>query len=256
MIPNPIRKVLSSMRTNGVQALLMGGQACVFYGAAEFSRDTDFAILAEPLNLARLRFALDELQAKQIAVPPFEADFLRRGHAIHFRCAHPEAAGWHINVRAVMRGVDAFPLLWERRTTIESEGEEYDLLALPDLVRAKKTQRDKDWPMIRRLVEAHYFEFGDDASAEQITFWLKELRTPLLLREVATLHPERVQQLQSERRVLDRLLQDAADDVIENALHTEEQQERMADRAYWQPLKNELESLRRNVARQNKGASE
>jgi hypothetical protein len=27
------------MRKNGVQALLMGGQACVFYGAAEFSRD-------------------------------------------------------------------------------------------------------------------------------------------------------------------------------------------------------------------------
>jgi len=32
-------RALSSMRKNGVQALLMGGQACVFYGAAEFSRD-------------------------------------------------------------------------------------------------------------------------------------------------------------------------------------------------------------------------
>ena len=30
----------------------MGGQACVFYGAAEFSRDTDFAILADAANLA------------------------------------------------------------------------------------------------------------------------------------------------------------------------------------------------------------
>jgi len=46
LIPNPIRKVLSSMRTHRVRALLMGGQACVFYGAAEFSRDTDFAIPA------------------------------------------------------------------------------------------------------------------------------------------------------------------------------------------------------------------
>lgn len=27
--------------------MLMGGQACVFYGGAEFSRDTDFAILAD-----------------------------------------------------------------------------------------------------------------------------------------------------------------------------------------------------------------
>ena len=32
------RKVLSSMRAHRVRALLMGGQACVFWGAAEFSR--------------------------------------------------------------------------------------------------------------------------------------------------------------------------------------------------------------------------
>ena len=31
--------------------LLMGGQACVLYGAAEFSRDTDLAILASSENL-------------------------------------------------------------------------------------------------------------------------------------------------------------------------------------------------------------
>jgi hypothetical protein len=45
------------MRAHRVRALLMGGQACVFYGAAEFSRDTDFANLADAANLARLRRA-------------------------------------------------------------------------------------------------------------------------------------------------------------------------------------------------------
>ena len=72
MIPNPIRKVLSSMRAHRVRALLMGGQACVFYGAAEFSRDTDLAIVADAVNLARLRRALDDLQAEVIAVPPLK----------------------------------------------------------------------------------------------------------------------------------------------------------------------------------------
>jgi hypothetical protein len=43
------------MQRHGVRCLLMGGQACVFYGAAEFSRDVDFAILAEPENLKRHR---------------------------------------------------------------------------------------------------------------------------------------------------------------------------------------------------------
>jgi hypothetical protein len=39
LIPTPIRQVLSTMQANGVQALLMGGQACVFYGAAQVSKD-------------------------------------------------------------------------------------------------------------------------------------------------------------------------------------------------------------------------
>lgn len=227
----------------------MGGQACVFYGAAEFSRNIDLAILADNQNISRLKNTLTELQARQIAVPPFEVDYLQRGHAVHFRCAHPEAANMRVDIMSVMRGVDAFPSLWERRTVLESEGEEFDLLALPDLVRAKKTQRDKDWPMIRRLVEAHYFEFSQNSSTPQVDFWLRELRTPLLLREVLSFHPERVA-LQTERRVLDVLLKNPDDTAIESALLEEEQQERTADRAYWQPLKTELETLRRKIGRE------
>ena len=145
MIPNPIRKVLSSMRAHRVRALLMGGQACVFYGAAEFSRDTDFAIFADTANLIRLRKALADLQADPIAVPPFALKYLRRGHAIHFRCQHPEAFRMRVDVMSKMRGVAAFPKIWTRRTTLElPDGTRCDLLALPDLVQAKKTQRDKD----------------------------------------------------------------------------------------------------------------
>ena len=57
MISNPIHKVLSIFLSCGVRALLMGGQACVFYGGAEFSRNTDFAILADEANLERLKQA-------------------------------------------------------------------------------------------------------------------------------------------------------------------------------------------------------
>jgi hypothetical protein len=32
----------------------MGGQACILYGAAEFSRDVDVAVLASEGNLDRL----------------------------------------------------------------------------------------------------------------------------------------------------------------------------------------------------------
>ncbi len=48
----------------------MGGQACVFYGAAQFSKDVDLAVLASEENFSHLRAALGDLNAKRIAVPP------------------------------------------------------------------------------------------------------------------------------------------------------------------------------------------
>jgi hypothetical protein len=105
LIPNPIRKVLSTIRKRRVRALLMGGQACVFHGAAELSRDTDFAIVAETANLRRLPKALDDLKAEVIAVPAFELNYLRKGHAVHFRCYHPEAFRVRIDVMSKMRGL-------------------------------------------------------------------------------------------------------------------------------------------------------
>ncbi|MGP8053236.1 MAG: hypothetical protein ACLQAH_05390 [Limisphaerales bacterium] len=232
------------MRAHRVRALLMGGQACVFYGAAEFSRDTDLAIVADAANLARLCRALDDLQAEVIAVPPFELKYLRRGHAIHFRCRHPEALRMRVDVMAKMRGVDAFQKLWQRRTAIElPDGTHCDLLALPDLVQAKKTQRDKDWPMIRRLVEAHYFQNRAKSNPAQIRFWLLELRTPQLLVEVAQRHPAHCRRLISKRPLLAQATFGGMK-KLERALTIEESAERKLDRQYWLPLRAELEKLR------------
>lgn len=222
----------------------MGGQACVFYGAAEFSRDTDLAIVADAANLARLRVALADLQAEVIAVPPFALKHLRRGHAVHFRCQHADALRMRVDVMSKMRGVDAFAKLWKRRTTIElPDGTRCDLLSLPDLVQAKKTQRDKDWPMIRRLVEAHYFQNNTKPNPAQVRFWLEELRTAQLLVEVAQHHPLLCRRLISQRP----LLAHAATQQIqqlEQALVAEESAERERDKQYWLPLRAELEKLR------------
>ena len=57
MIPNPILKVLSTLSCHMVRHLLIGGQACVLYGAAEFSRDCDLVILADSENLRNLQCA-------------------------------------------------------------------------------------------------------------------------------------------------------------------------------------------------------
>jgi hypothetical protein len=244
LIPNPIRKVLSSMRAHRVRSLLMGGQACVLYGAAEFSRDTDFVVLADAANLSRLQRALVELRAERIAVPPFELKYLRRGHAIHFRCQHPEALRMRVDVMSKMRGVEPFGKLWLRRTTVElADKTVCDLISLPDLVRAKKTQRDKDWPMIRRLLEASYFQNSDKPNAAQVRFWLLELRSPSLLIELAGRFPSLAKRLVPKRRLLaDVISADIA--RLELALAREETAERKKDKRFWSPLRKELEKLR------------
>ena len=54
----------------------------MFYGAAQVSKDVDFAILAEEENLNHMHAALAELRAERIAIPPFDLAVLARGHAI------------------------------------------------------------------------------------------------------------------------------------------------------------------------------
>src|ERR1017187_7093983 len=78
---SPILRALSSIRKSGARTLLMGGQACVFYGAAEFSRDLDLLILADTANLERLNHAFADLEAEPIAVPPLNELYLAKGHA-------------------------------------------------------------------------------------------------------------------------------------------------------------------------------
>jgi hypothetical protein len=222
----------------------MGGQACVFYGAAEFSRDVDLALVADDENLSRLSQALDELQASVIAIPPFEAEFLHQGLAVHFRCSAPGVEGLRVDVMSVMRGVDDFQDLWERRTSIEVDGLVVDLLSLPDLVRAKKTQRSKDWPMVRRLIEAHWFQNESEATPERIDFWIHECRTAELLIEMVRRFRSEAKARQSERAAI--AVAFGGDlEAVERALEEERNAIASQDKAYWLPLRKTLEALRR-----------
>jgi hypothetical protein len=241
---SPIPKVLSTFREHEVATLLMGGQACILYGAAEFSRDIDFCVLSSEDNLERLRCALSGLEAEPIAVPPFERAYLERGHAVHFRAHHPEASGLRVDIMSRLRGVDPFGELWERRTTLELPGHgALDVLSLPDLVQSKKTQRDKDWGMIRRLGEASYAR-DEIPSAERANFWLRELRTPELLLECAVRFPAQANEV-ARARVATLAAVDRDEPGVRSALAAEEALEQERDRQYWAPLRAELEDLRR-----------
>lgn len=225
----------------------MGGQACILYGAAEFTRDVDFAVAGASPNLALLRAALAELEAEQVFFPSLSAAVLRRGHACHFRCRAAGLHGLRIDVMSKMRGVDSFAKLWKRREEFELRGVgRVAALSLPDLVKAKKTQRDKDWPMIRRLIEADVARAPSRIPATRRRFWLQECRSYELLRDLARDDPERARR--TKRPALRAALNGAAERTAE-LLRKEEDRERQQDRRYWAPLRSELERWRRSRPR-------
>lgn len=149
-----------------------------------------------------------------------------------------------IDIMSKLRGVDSFEALWSRKLTMtDGDGNQIAVLSLADLVKAKKTQRTKDWPMIQRLLEVDYLTHRLRAPDEKRKFWLRELRSPELLIELSTRHPEESRSLAATRPLL--LFAEQRDLArIEDGLMLEEKFERERDRQYWEPLRKELEVMR------------
>lgn len=244
MTLSPIPRVLSTFRRHRVRALLMGGQACILYGAAEFTRDVDLAVAVDPQNLKRLNRALDDLKAERIYYPALSAAVLRHGHACHFRSHLPGLHRLRIDIMAKMRGVDSFGKLWNRREEIALPGVgKLPVLSLPDLVKAKKTQRDKDWPMIRRLIEADVAQAPRDPVPSQVSFWLRECRTFEILRDLGKRYPTLGGKVSAKRPALRAAIRGKSL-LAARLLREEEDLERERDRRYWAPLRAELEKWR------------
>jgi hypothetical protein len=233
----------------------MGGQACVFYGAAQVSKDVDLALLAEPANIERLRLALNELAAERIAVPPFDPALFDRGHAIHFRCGAPIVAGLRVDLMSKLRLLDDFMALWDRRTTfVDDDGNEFNLLSVPDLVRSKKTARNKDWPVIELLVNIHIQENLAAPEPDWIRFWLCECRSPAQLVALARRFTADCQALTATRPLLTHALAESQS-LLLPALDAEMRAEQSADRLFWEPVRRELEAMRFEEARKKRAAS-
>jgi DNA-binding GntR family transcriptional regulator len=123
--------------------------------------------------------------------------------------------------------------------TIDLDGESIDLLSPADLVLAKKTQRDKDWPMIRRLLEQSFLLARESSDPVLLEFWLREMRTPELLIRVVAQHPDAARRFAPHRPAVEAALNGDPERIVD-ALDQEQREEGRKDRAYWEPLKREL----------------
>lgn len=243
MTQNPILKVLFTFRKFGVKNLLIGGQACIIYGAAEFSRGSDFVIFCDTENLNKLKKAFSALKAKNIYVPPLRNEFLERGHACHFRCYAEPVKNLRIDIITKLRGCEDFDKLWQRRFILKlPDNKIIDVIGLEDLVQSKKTQRDKDWLMLNRLVE-NDMVLTKKHSDKKIKWWLCECRDADKLIGMANKNINLVRECIKKRPLLIAARKKNVAKLTE-LLHDEELLERKADKKYWQPLIRELELLR------------
>lgn len=244
MTVSPILRVLSTLKKHKVKSLLIGGQACILYGGAEFSRDSDFVVLSEPGNLEALKKALGALRAKPVYFPELSLDALRKGHACHFRCGARGVAGLRVDLMGRLKGCDPFARLWARRSRVRLPGlGSVDVISLEDLVESKKTQRDKDWLMLSRLVESDIFVRGGKAGAPKARWWLAQGRVAETLVKLCADYPEAARAAAGHRPLLRAAI--AGNTArLASLLKKEEDAERLRDKAYWTPLRKELEALR------------
>ena len=94
-------------------------------------------------------------------------------------------------------------------------------------------------------MEAHYAGRQTAADGRTTEFWLRELRTPAILVDVARHAPDACRALARERPLLAYALE-GEEERLRLALREEEDREREADRVYWEPLRRELEELRQS----------
>jgi len=148
-----------------------------------------------------------------------------------------------VDVISKLRGCDDFQKLWERRFSVRfSRNRTIEIIGLQDLAQSKKTQRDKDWLMLNRLIENDIFTTRK-LSLEKIKWWLYECRSSSKLIELARKNIDLAKECSIKRPLLKVAFKK---DIpkLEKLLQNEELLEREKDRKYWELLRKELEMLR------------
>lgn len=137
------------LRGAGIPFAITSGMACVHYGLQQNTKDSDWIIPADALEqlrelLAKLEGVLPpwRVSYRQIFGAPLEAEYMRHGWASHLSI-------WD-NAASVEHKVDIFskpPRV--KAEEIEADNEGWATRHV--VAQMKRTDRDKDWPIIQGL---------------------------------------------------------------------------------------------------------
>src|ERR1017187_7581483 len=166
-----IANFFQSLDRNGVEHLLISGQATVLYGAATFSEDIDLWIKPARENRDRFIAALRDCRARYYKLtPPLTVENLQDGHGFHFLLPAGEAGGIYLDVMGNPPRAGAFAGAAATARRMETEWGAIRTIGLQPLVELKKTQRLEDYPIISKLAVA-WFDQPECAATESDFSW-------------------------------------------------------------------------------------
>ncbi len=250
-----IANFFRNLSEHGVEILLISGQATVLYGASTFSEDIDLWINPTLENRNRFLTALRASQARfDKLTPPFEVDYLRRGHGFHFTLPGGSEPGIYLDVMGQPPRVGSFEAAQALANWMDTEWGRLLTLGVKDLVELKKTQRLEDYPIISRLAILWFAQPGNSYSPADFAWAAANIFTLTDLRRFFLEHPLAVGALPA---LAPAALHDFAQQVSAGSdppehvetevtawMQASMQRLQQADRAYWRPIITELRQLR------------
>jgi hypothetical protein len=166
-----IANFFQSLERNGVEHLLISGQATVLYGAATFSEDIDLWLNPTDKNRGCFMAALRDCRACYYKLtPPLTVEHLQQGHGFHFIVPAGAADKIYLDVMGRPPRTGSFADASATAKVIETEWGAIRTIGIQPLVELKKTQRLEDYPIISKLALA-WFEQPECARTNDDFLW-------------------------------------------------------------------------------------
>jgi hypothetical protein len=142
LLPEDFKEFIQCLNSNEVEYLLVGGWAVGLHGHPRATKDIDFLVSIDNINLVKLEKALNSF-----GVPHFEINYLsEKGNILIFG-----VSPIRIDIINEASGID-FKDCYPRRETILIENIEIPLISKIDLIKNKKsTGRQSDLADVEKL---------------------------------------------------------------------------------------------------------
>ncbi len=244
-----MRSLFRALDGEDVRYLVISGQACILYGASQFTEDVDLWIQPASSNLLSFLRAMARVKARVYKLtPPIRMNYVRKGHGFHFRIGRD----LFLDVMGRPPRVGEFLDAFSRAREFKTDWGTLRVSAPEDLVLLKRTNRPGDYEAISNLVRLRALEDKEDAAV---------LRWALLntfdiadLVEFALRAADKLSRWPSRPALRALLPVTAASGLLPDrrirraaqllAVEMGEAQER--GRRYWGPIVSELKKLQRS----------